>query len=189
MGRWHLVPCHAPSYWETPAPEPGGRRGAERGRQIPGEPVATGCCSHAADAARGRQKRLSGRPLLTSTAGSCLGRVNQCPNVNTGEGLGSCVAAALPTPAGGTPVTGSHPSVGEAPPPLLPAPARAAAGGQSGRAGGGAAAGGRRAPCGDAPTFLPEERRRPEGAVRLRATPEPHGRDIFFPFDTSDFST
>lgn len=51
MGQWHLVPCHAPSSWETPAPEPGARRGVERGRHILGEPVGTGCCSHSADAA------------------------------------------------------------------------------------------------------------------------------------------
>lgn len=41
-GQWHFVPCDAPSSWETPAPDPGGRRGVERGRHILGEPVGTG---------------------------------------------------------------------------------------------------------------------------------------------------
>lgn len=123
MGQWHLVPCHAPSYWETPAPQVGGRRGVGRRRHVLDERVTTGCCSHSADAALGQQKRFSDRALLTSTAGSCLRRLNQCPNVNTGELLGSCASGRAPDPRrahAGNRVPAL--SRGRPPPPMPPQP-------------------------------------------------------------------
>lgn len=134
-----------------------------------------------------------GRALLTSTAGSCPRRVNQRPNVNTGELLGSCASGRAPDPrrahAGERLPALSR---GRLRPPCPPAPVpprrclgRGSVGQGGGRRGGGAGT----APSRNTPTFLPEERRRPEGSVSQGATPERHRRDIFFPFDTSDFFT
>ncbi|KAL2309497.1 hypothetical protein Nmel_005698 [Mimus melanotis] len=97
-GQWHLVPCHAQLLGDASARGRRQARGRRKEAHPLGEPVATGCCSHAADAALGRQKRLSGRALLTSTAGSCLRRVNQCLSINTGELLGSCASGRAPDP-------------------------------------------------------------------------------------------
>uniref|UniRef100_A0A8C3KRN3 Sodium-coupled neutral amino acid symporter 2 n=1 Tax=Calidris pygmaea TaxID=425635 RepID=A0A8C3KRN3_9CHAR len=102
-------------------------------------------------------------------------------------------------PAGHTPVTGSHtPPVcrvrpSPPPPPHSPvSPPHPGAVSGAGRAGGGRRRAAPRPSRDDAPAFLPEERRRPEGAVRPGATPTPPqhcGHAVFFPFYTHPGTT
>lgn len=173
------VPCHPPSYWEMPEAGAGWKEGGRSwvNRQLPGAAVTLRMLHRA-----GRSASQAGRSWQ-----ACLLRLTQCPNVNSGELLGSCSGGRAPDPRRA--YAGDRlPGVGRGRPPgpgAPPAPVREAAGGQSGRAGGGR----QPRPFDDAPTFLPEERRRPEGAGRPGATPKRHRRDIFFPFDTSDFFT
>lgn len=100
------------------------------------------------------------------------------------------LAAALPTPAGDrlSALSGGRPPPA-VPPSPCPGGGRGSVGQGGGRRGSGRAGGRAPRPCHDTPTFLPEERRRPEGAVRAGGTPERYRREIFFPFDTSDFFT